>query len=573
MPAPPERRKIFAQRRGEAAGAEPRRGARQDAAGAAGREALHLSLPGRARPRGGAIGLGAAPGPGGGERSPGRGCGAPRDGGGGGAARRGAGTHPAGLPSLQVTEALCRRCRRRSCGSAWAEQGYSDCARLLTCAMKLSMLPSTAVKSSGKLSAGAAAAVASPRSRAAGPRRRQPFLPSPPGPACSNPSSSRRCTAAVPIAARRHPPRAAAAASPRCRATPPALRRAPPSRPRGRGSAAGGEGSADGAGSAGRLPAQEPAARSQAASMTEGHGVRGERAGGAASPGAAWGSSRPAPALPCPPPPRSEAEGAGGLRRARRTGTASRRRSAGPSPAPRRHRRPSGWRRDRGRRRLRTSSPAGRPFGQGRARGAGPLGGPDGAARPRTCRPRRRRRRPRPAPLPPTPRNPAAAPPRPRGVVLLAPRPREETSPSRARSRIRRGRSPSRVSRCRPERSPAPTCGALEEREAVVSPEKAALRSVWAAGAGGCEPGNKGARRGPAVLTGDVGGGCPHGVGSAPPAPSRLGTPKDFSCRSPRLPAWGGGSAGSSPWLFRSVVTFTVSFKKNSGQKATLSIC
>ena len=180
---------------------------------------------------------------------------------------------------------------------------------------------------------------------------------------------------------------------------------------------------------------------------------------------------------------------------------------------------------------------------------------------------------PRAPSLPPTPRNPAAAPPRPRGVVLLAPRPREETSPSRARSRIRRGRSPSRVSRCRPERSPAPTCGALEEREAVVSPEKAALRSVWAAGAGGCEPGNKGARRGPAVLTGDVGGGCPHGVGSAPPAPSRLGTPKDFSCRSPRLPAWGGGSAGSSPWLFRSVVTFTVSFKKNSGQKATLSIC
>lgn len=170
--------------------------------------------------------------------------------------------------------------------------------------------------------------------------------------------------------------------------------------------------------------------------MTEGHGVRGERAGGAASPGAAWGSSRPAPALPCPPPPRSEAEGAGGLRRARRTGTASRRRSAGPSPAPRRHRRPSGWRRDRGRRRLRTSSPAGRPFGQGRARGAGPLGGPDGAARPRTCRPRRRRRRPRPAP-PPSPRPPAT-----RRRLLPGPAGWFFSPPARGRRRPRAERVP-----------------------------------------------------------------------------------------------------------------------------------
>lgn len=36
------------------------------------------------------------------------------------------GPHPAGLPSLQVTDVLSRRCRRRSSLSCCAEQGYRD---------------------------------------------------------------------------------------------------------------------------------------------------------------------------------------------------------------------------------------------------------------------------------------------------------------------------------------------------------------------------------------------------------------------------------------------------------------
>lgn len=103
--------------------------------------------------------------------------------------------YPAGLPSLQVTDVLSRRCRRRSSLSCCAEQGYRDCARLLTCAMKLSMLPSTAVKSRGKLSTGCpAAGAASARGGGGGgggcwPRRRQVFLPSPPPAQCRRPSS------------------------------------------------------------------------------------------------------------------------------------------------------------------------------------------------------------------------------------------------------------------------------------------------------------------------------------------------------------------------------------------------
>lgn len=76
------------------------------------------------------------------------------------------------------------------------EQGYRDCARLLTCAMKLSMLPSTAVKSRG--SSPPAARLPGPPRPAAGrrgwlwPRRRQVFLPSPPRPSAEGPAAEAR---------------------------------------------------------------------------------------------------------------------------------------------------------------------------------------------------------------------------------------------------------------------------------------------------------------------------------------------------------------------------------------------
>ena len=61
-------------------------------------------------------------------------------------------TYPAGDPSLQVTDTLFKKCSFMSWSSFCAEHGYSDCAKFLICAMKLSMLLSTAVKSNGKLS-------------------------------------------------------------------------------------------------------------------------------------------------------------------------------------------------------------------------------------------------------------------------------------------------------------------------------------------------------------------------------------------------------------------------------------
>lgn len=62
-------------------------------------------------------------------------------------------TYPAGDPSLQVTDTFFKKCSFMSWSSFCAEHGYSDCAKFFICTMKLSMLPSTAVKSNGKLSA------------------------------------------------------------------------------------------------------------------------------------------------------------------------------------------------------------------------------------------------------------------------------------------------------------------------------------------------------------------------------------------------------------------------------------
>lgn len=64
-----------------------------------------------------------------------------------------ASTHPAGEPSLHVTETFLSKCSLMSWSSFCDEHLYSDCAKFFTCTMKLSMLASTAVKSSGKLSA------------------------------------------------------------------------------------------------------------------------------------------------------------------------------------------------------------------------------------------------------------------------------------------------------------------------------------------------------------------------------------------------------------------------------------
>lgn len=61
-------------------------------------------------------------------------------------------TYPAGDPSLHVAEELSKKCSLMSWSSFCAEHGYSDCARFLIWVMKLSMFPSTAVKSNGKLS-------------------------------------------------------------------------------------------------------------------------------------------------------------------------------------------------------------------------------------------------------------------------------------------------------------------------------------------------------------------------------------------------------------------------------------